>query len=250
MSDQYEESNTIPTPFSLYNYPPPPFFDFPPPPFMPGPNYFPIPQYPLPHYPPPRQPQQPIPAPLRRETDRSERPKRPREPERQVEEEFVKLTPEEILENEKKTWTRCAPADLYYTRDLANSKLMYGTEKLKTIADRFKRDLIDRGRSARSAQPEFEYRRVKQRHVHSGGRCCPSDSSSSSDSSDDDDLEDDDLVLQELERKQQHPARLHAELWFNDLGEMNDGPLCRCRYSIHSIRIPIICLLIFFGEKL
>lgn len=34
--------------------------------------------------------------------------------------------------------------------------------------------------------------------------------------------------MEELSRKIQHPYRLHHDLWFNDSGEMNDGPLCRC----------------------
>lgn len=34
--------------------------------------------------------------------------------------------------------------------------------------------------------------------------------------------------MEELQRKQQHPDRLHPEMWYNDPGEMNDGPLCRC----------------------
>ena len=34
--------------------------------------------------------------------------------------------------------------------------------------------------------------------------------------------------MEELERKRKHPWRLHDELWFNDHGEMNDGPVCRC----------------------
>lgn len=33
---------------------------------------------------------------------------------------------------------------------------------------------------------------------------------------------------QELTKKIQHPYRLHADLWHNEPGEMNDGPLCRC----------------------
>jgi len=35
----------------------------------------------------------------------------------------------------------------------------------------------------------------------------------------------------------QHPQRVHADLWHNDAGEMNDGPLCRC--SAKSRRIGI-----------
>ncbi|XP_018494347.2 ribonuclease 3 [Galendromus occidentalis] len=57
-----------------------------------------------------------------------------------------------------------------------------------------------------------------------------SDSSSESDWCSSDDEEN----LTELEIKKQHPYRLHEELWFNDSGEMNDGPLCRC--SIKSRR--------------
>jgi ribonuclease-3 len=32
-------------------------------------------------------------------------------------EELAKMKPEEIVEHEKKVWTRTAPADLYYVRD-------------------------------------------------------------------------------------------------------------------------------------
>ncbi|KAK9871667.1 hypothetical protein WA026_014115 [Henosepilachna vigintioctopunctata] len=34
--------------------------------------------------------------------------------------------------------------------------------------------------------------------------------------------------MEELQRKQKHPDCLHPEMWYNDSGEMNDGPLCRC----------------------
>lgn len=43
--------------------------------------------------------------------------------------------------------------------------------------------------------------------------------------------------MEELSRKVQHPQRVHADLWHNDAGEMNDGPLCRC--SAKSRRIGI-----------
>uniref|UniRef100_A0A3Q4G814 Ribonuclease 3 n=1 Tax=Neolamprologus brichardi TaxID=32507 RepID=A0A3Q4G814_NEOBR len=35
-------------------------------------------------------------------------------------------------------------------------------------------------------------------------------------------------VIAEIKRKKAHPDRLHEELWYNDPGEMNDGPLCKC----------------------
>jgi ribonuclease III len=34
--------------------------------------------------------------------------------------------------------------------------------------------------------------------------------------------------MEELSRKTSHPYRLHTDLWHNEQGEMNDGPLCRC----------------------
>jgi ribonuclease-3 len=150
--------------------------------------------------------------------------------------EYSSLTPEEIIENEKKTWTRCAPADLYYARDLENPKLMRGTEKLKATIDQFRIKLLERGDNARTMQPKFDYppRKTRRHSTQCSGSCkdkskktCDSDSSTSDSSSEEEDEVD--LVLQELERKKQHPSRLHPELWFNDPGEMNDGPLCRCR---------------------
>lgn len=50
---------------------------------------------------------------------------------------------------------------------------------------------------------------------------------SSSDSSSEEELEED-RTMEELSRKTCHPYRLHTDLWHNETGEMNDGPLCRC----------------------
>ncbi|XP_042209623.1 ribonuclease 3-like [Homarus americanus] len=79
----------------------------------------------------------------------------------------------------------------------------------------------------------------KKKHNKLDGGCSTSencDSSSSSNdsdsdsgsSSDEDDESEMDRISKELEKKRSHPDRLHPELWFNDPGEMNDGPLCRC----------------------
>ena len=152
-------------------------------------------------------------------------------------EELSQLTPEEIIEHEKKTWTRCAPADLYYVRDEQNPRIMRGTPKLQSVIDQFRQQLIKRGEESRMAQPKFECPPRKTRrhnHRHCGSSCKDSahkeseDSSSSSSSDEEDEV---DLALQELERKKQHPARMHPELWYNDPGEMNDGPLCRCSHK-------------------
>ncbi|XP_074612896.1 ribonuclease 3-like isoform X2 [Acropora palmata] len=52
----------------------------------------------------------------------------------------------------------------------------------------------------------------------------------------DDDLDDDrhegchkgPSVAEIRKRKMEDPRRLHPELWFNEIGETNDGPVCRC----------------------
>lgn len=46
--------------------------------------------------------------------------------------------------------------------------------------------------------------------------------------SDFDDTDNCDSAFKELQMKKSHPWRLHDELWYNDTGEMNDGPVCRC----------------------
>jgi len=54
---------------------------------------------------------------------------------------------------------------------------------------------------------------------------------------DDDDLAEDEhdhrgpSVAEVRERKIRDPRRLHPELWFNEAGETNDGPVCRCSAS-------------------
>lgn len=62
---------------------------------------------------------------------------------------------------------------------------------------------------------------------HDVHRSFLADKCSSSDSSSNDELEED-RTMEELSRKTQHPYRLHSDLWHNETGEMNDGPLCRC----------------------
>ncbi|XP_068249808.1 ribonuclease 3-like [Palaemon carinicauda] len=70
--------------------------------------------------------------------------------------------------------------------------------------------------------------KIKNLSSHSGSSSSDSDSEEDNSSSSEDDENDMDRVAKELERKRNHPERLHPELWFNDPGEMNDGPLCRC----------------------
>ncbi|XP_069695951.1 ribonuclease 3 isoform X4 [Periplaneta americana] len=150
-------------------------------------------------------------------------------------EELAKMKPEEIVEHEKKVWTRTAPADLYYIRDENNPKVMKATLKLIALCDTFSEELVQRAEKVRSARPSYEPPPRKHRMrlaKHKSEICSSSDSSSEESSTDEEDC-----TMEELERKRLHPYRLHPEMWYNDSGEMNDGPLCRCsakarRYGI------------------
>lgn len=132
---------------------------------------------------------------------------------------------EGILENERKIWTRTAPADLYYIRDEYNPKVMKSTSRLQELCATFKRLLIDRATAQRASQPPYKppLRKTRTRLCRHKSEACNS-SSSNSDSS----MDEEDRTMEELMAKKQHPQRLHPEMWFNDPGEMNDGPLCRC----------------------
>lgn len=127
----------------------------------------------------------------------------------------------------------------YYTRDDLNPRVMRGTDRLKSVIDQFQTNLIDRGVKAREMQPKFENpaRKARKHGARCSGHCKDSNSkasdscTSSSDSSSSEEEDEVNLALMELERKKKHPSRLHPELWYNDSGEMNDGPLCRCSFK-------------------
>ena len=75
--------------------------------------------------------------------------------------ELCALGTEGILENERKIWTRTAPADLYYTRDENNHKIMRGSLKLIELCDIFKKLFIERAAAARALQVSFRFNLVK-----------------------------------------------------------------------------------------
>nr|AFX89030.1 drosha [Mayetiola destructor] len=135
---------------------------------------------------------------------------------------------EEMTENtDSECWIRSSPADLFYKRTSSNE--MEGTSRSETLCTLFDSELIERGQKARITKPAIDQQPKKRKH-----RVCrhKSDKCSSSDSSDDDfNIEDDCRAMDfftELTKKIQHPYRLHVDLWHNEPGEMNDGPLCRC----------------------
>nr|WJM99460.1 ribonuclease 3 [Ips calligraphus] len=144
-------------------------------------------------------------------------------------EEYVKKN-EDIIVAEKKIWIRSTPSELYYKRDESNFNIVNGTENLIDMCNTFENVLVNRATKVKMTKPKYE---PPPRKTHR--RMCKHKteiSSSDSDSSDDSFSEDEaDYCMEELQRKQKHPDRLDSEMWYNDSGEMNDGPLCKCSYK-------------------
>ncbi|XP_014259124.1 ribonuclease 3 [Cimex lectularius] len=141
-------------------------------------------------------------------------------------EEISKMLPEDIIKKEKHFWTRTAPANLYYEKDEKNPNVLRGTVKLIGLCDKFEHDLVERGKRIRAEKPSFVPvpRKKKLRRY----KCCAAHSDSDSSTESGEETDEEEGIMEELERKKSHPDRLHSELWYNDPGEMNDGPLCRC----------------------
>ncbi|XP_053666725.1 ribonuclease 3 [Anopheles marshallii] len=131
----------------------------------------------------------------------------------------------EMANDEERTqWVRSSPAELYYRR--VSEKVVESTARLDALCTLFEEELIQRSARIRATQtpynPPPRKRKMKMcRHKH--------DKCSSSSESSDEELEfEDECSMEELTAKIKHPLRLHVDLWYNDPGEMNDGPLCRC----------------------
>ncbi|XP_055859421.1 ribonuclease 3 [Episyrphus balteatus] len=142
----------------------------------------------------------------------------------------------ELEENEEKdVWIRSSPADIYYRRT-NNGNEVEGTSRLEALCNLFDEELVKRSDKAKAKMEAYTLppRKHRRRLCKHKSEIC---SSSSSDSSDDEFKIEQDCCMEELSRKVQHPYRLHPDLWHNDPGEMNDGPLCRC--SAKSRRIGI-----------
>ncbi|XP_030748887.1 ribonuclease 3 [Sitophilus oryzae] len=136
---------------------------------------------------------------------------------------------EDILNTEKNIWIRSTPSELYYERDINDYKNIRATSKLINLCDTFKDTLVNRALKVNSLKPKYTPPPRKNR-----ARLCKHKtevSSSDSDSSEIDLTDEEDYSIEELQIKQRHPDRLHQEMWYNDSGEMNDGPLCRCSHK-------------------
>lgn len=140
----------------------------------------------------------------------------------------------ELDENEEKdVWIRSSPADIYYRRT-NNGNEVEGTPRLEALCKLFDEELVQRAEKVKAKMEPYTLppRKHRRRLCKHKSEAC----SSSSDSDDEFQIEQD-CCMEELSRKVQHPHRLHPDLWHNDPGEMNDGPLCRC--SAKSRRIGI-----------
>lgn len=125
---------------------------------------------------------------------------------------------------DKHFWVRSSPADVYYKRT-HNGTEVQATPRLEALCELFDRELLVRAETARAEMPKYTPPPRKERR-----RLCKHKSevcSSSDNSSDEEFHPEQDCSMEELSMKTQHPHRLHADLWHNEAGEMNDGPLCR-----------------------
>ncbi|GBM59674.1 Ribonuclease 3 [Araneus ventricosus] len=132
------------------------------------------------------------------------------------------------LSTEASKWIKSSSSELYYSRIEEDPKEVVATDALKELHNKFRYELVERAARVRAGKPKYDppVRKTKLRNHKPKELQCDDDSSSSSEKSSS--SEEEDTSLEELEKKRQHPDRLHTELWFNDPKEMNDGPLCRC----------------------
>ncbi|XP_025200487.1 ribonuclease 3 [Melanaphis sacchari] len=138
---------------------------------------------------------------------------------------------QQIIDYEKKKWSKSAPTDVYYKKPDDNSKVIFGNNIALNVCDEFEKTLGKRVSNINDTKPVISRPRKVNVNIHKHV-CSGNNGSSSSDDDDDDDddeyYEKENSTLKELDRKCSHPDRLHSELWYNEVGEMNDGPMCKC----------------------
>ncbi|XP_034059011.1 ribonuclease 3 isoform X1 [Gymnodraco acuticeps] len=172
--------------------------------------------------------------------EREREKERDRDREREKEKEKEKGEDEKVEDAQlKPAWIRCTHAENYYSNDpmdQVGDSTVVGTSKLRDLYERFEEELGKRQERAKAVRPMWDPPKTKPDEDPGGQTCKTKDSSSESDcesdgegstcsSSSDSDVFD---VIAEIKRKKAHPDRLHDELWYNDPGQMNDGPLCKC----------------------
>ncbi|XP_006028597.1 ribonuclease 3 isoform X1 [Alligator sinensis] len=149
---------------------------------------------------------------------------------KEPEENISEKNEEEDDELLKPVWVRCTHSENYYSSDpmdQVGDSTVVGTSKLRDLYERFEEELGKRQAKAKAARPPWEPPKTKldEDLESSSDSDCDSEDDSSCSSSSDSEVFD---VIAEIKRKKAHPDRLHEELWYNDPGQMNDGPLCKC----------------------
>lgn len=150
--------------------------------------------------------------------------------EKEAEEVPPEKTEEEEEELLKPVWIRCTHSESYYSSDpmdQVGDSTVVGTSRLRDLYDKFEEELGNRQEKAKAARPPWEPPKTKlDEDLESSSESeCETDDDSTCSSSSDSEVFD---VIAEIKRKKAHPDRLHDELWYNDPGQMNDGPLCKC----------------------
>ncbi|XP_055278206.1 ribonuclease 3 isoform X1 [Moschus berezovskii] len=150
--------------------------------------------------------------------------------EKEPEEALPDKNEEEEEELLKPVWIRCTHSENYYSSDpmdQVGDSTVVGTSRLRDLYDKFEEELGSRQEKAKAARPPWEPPKTKlDEDLESSSESeCESDEDSTCSSSSDSEVFD---VIAEIKRKKAHPDRLHDELWYNDPGQMNDGPLCKC----------------------
>ncbi|XP_060047173.1 ribonuclease 3 isoform X1 [Erinaceus europaeus] len=150
--------------------------------------------------------------------------------EKELEETVLEKNEEEEEELLKPVWIRCTHSENYYSSDpmdQVGDSTVVGTSRLRDLYDKFEEELGNRQEKAKAARPPWEPPKTKlDEDLESSSESeCESEEDSTCSSSSDSEVFD---VIAEIKRKKAHPDRLHDELWYNDPGQMNDGPLCKC----------------------
>ncbi|XP_030072619.1 ribonuclease 3 [Microcaecilia unicolor] len=123
-----------------------------------------------------------------------------------------------------------SPERSYKKEYKGGDSTVVGTSKLRDLYDRFEEELGKRQTRAKAARPPWEPPKTKldeDPESFSESESDTDDDSSCSSCSDSEVFD----VIGEIKRKKAHPDRLHEELWYNDPGQMNDGPLCKCSFK-------------------
>lgn len=144
-------------------------------------------------------------------------------------------------------WVQSSSRENYYTIDPAcqsENSTVAATQSLKDLLAKFKRDILDKCSEAKAVQPKHEIPSWGHHSHHHHHHHHQSDESSSSDSDSSEDEDEEEEESKEttdaatiLKIKEDHPARLAENLWYNDKGQLNDRPACRC--SVKSQKVGI-----------